>query len=71
LKVGTGNNTKTHEKCDYKDIFILISKTLTSDVKAKKNERVVKKKRMLILYNYSRSKHFFYSVRISLSRFTL
>jgi hypothetical protein len=29
---------KTHEKYDYKDIFILISKNLTPDVKAKKWE---------------------------------
>jgi hypothetical protein len=41
---------KTFKKYDYKDIFILISKTLTSDVKVKKKERVVKKKRILTLY---------------------
>jgi hypothetical protein len=41
---------KTHEKYDYKDIFILISKTLISEVKVQKNERDVKKKRILTLY---------------------
>jgi hypothetical protein len=53
---------KTHEKGDYKDIFILISKILTFDVKVKKNERVgrvMKKKENVntVYLHQSFSKH--------------